>query len=55
MKQKTIKMINKIKRWFRINEPENLLRFIKTAPSAYDNDRALVNRMNYYVDYARRV
>ena len=54
MKQKTIKMINKIKRWFRINEPETLLKWIQTAPSEYDKDRALVNRMNYYVDYAKR-
>jgi len=54
MKQKTIKMINKIKRWFRINEPENLLRFIKTVPSAYDSDKELINRMDYYDDYARR-
>jgi len=52
--KKTNKMINKIKRWFRINEPETLLKYIRTAPSEYDNDRALVNRMNFYVDYAKR-
>jgi len=65
MEQKTKKMINKIKtkvirimkkfnRFLMTTEPENLLKWIQTAPSEYDKDRALVNRMNYYVDYAKR-
>jgi len=54
MKQKTIKMINKIKRWFRVNEPETLLKWMQTAPSEYDKDMDLIDRMDYYQKYAER-
>jgi len=54
IKAKFERLYNKVDRFFTITEPENLLWFIKAAPSEYDKDKALVNRMDYYEDYAKR-
>ena len=43
-------------RWLRLHEPEDLVNWLWiTEPCAYEKDMNLVERMDYYENYAKRI
>jgi len=49
------KTINKVLRWLRTHEPEQLVNWLwLTEPSAYASDMDLINRKDFYINYGKR-